>query len=40
MPPTRAELGEAINSNYSDIVVNEGDNFSLVGKVVGLHRVF
>ena len=28
------------NSNYSDIVVNEGDNFSLVGKVVGLHRVF
>jgi SOS-response transcriptional repressor LexA len=28
------------NSDYSDIVVNEGDNFSLVGKVVGLHRIF
>ncbi len=28
------------NSDFSDIVVNKGDNFSLVGKVVGLHRSF
>jgi repressor LexA len=28
------------NSEYSDIVINKDDNFSLVGKVVGLHRSF
>jgi repressor LexA len=28
------------NAAFVDIVVNEGDNFALVGKVVGLHRSF
>ena len=28
------------NSEYSVIVINKDDNFSLVGKVVGLHRSF
>ncbi|MDP6963256.1 MAG: transcriptional repressor LexA [Planctomycetota bacterium] len=28
------------NQDYSDIIVSDGDNFALVGKVVGLHRSF
>jgi repressor LexA len=28
------------NSEYSDIIINKDDNFSLVGKVVCLHRSF